>query len=200
MSDAENLLAGLICEKPACSSFIYDQCDVCNSSFCQECINYHDCGQSSSSLISSSVQDHFQEAQSNVVAPAIVTMATATSSLASATSSVALSKKIANPAIAAKKGNKRKFFEKKTIEVESIKNFHADLDSYEARRMKLAPPVPNANLSWVWQHFRKFDHKEHPELKEHACCNHCFAAAKSNESISFTVLYTVSLKDALLNF
>lgn len=201
-SDDANVLASVICNKPSCSNFIFDFCELCESDYCRECIDNHDCGQSSSSVPKSSAQDetcvdHLPPAQDSISNSSTVTLSLA-STTATTTISLGSSKKSANLAIASNKGNvKRRFFDKKGIEKESLKNLHAERRKYDPKDMKFTASVQIANASWVWQHFRKFNHTQHPELKEHACCIHCFEAAKENQNIIFTVLYTVCLKAPL---
>lgn len=52
--NTDRVNAGLVCEKDFCNEFIFDHCDICKSDFCRQCMNNHDCGQSSSSAVSSS--------------------------------------------------------------------------------------------------------------------------------------------------
>jgi hypothetical protein len=199
-SDEADLLSGLICNKPTCSNCIYDSCDVCKSDFCQECIDHHDCGQSSSSVPKSSAHEERQVDQLHVTQDSTLSSSTATVTMAStratATSNLAPFKS-ANLSIAANKGNyKRRFFEKKVFEKESLKNLYdGGSVRYEVKDIKFAGAVKIANSSWVWKHFAKFDHEKHPDFKETACCIPCFEAAKTNPDISFTVLYTVCFKD-----
>ena len=88
---------------------------------------------------------------------------------------------------------KKRFVEKNVIAHESVKNFYPRnaADRYIANEMRLMPVAVSLKTSWVWHHFRKFDTKVHSDLKECACCNHCFEASKKNVEISFVVPYSV---------
>ena len=178
----------------SCGQTIYDECDGCKLAYRRDCISVHTCSGFSFSPLEADLGTGTAISEVSFDSPRPSSLFEA-GTLASTSSSTELTLH-REPVIVQRAKLKRRFVEKKPSERETVKSYYINKadQRYDANIIKLSTVLMTGHASWVWQHFKRFDLKAHPDMKELVSCNLCYQAALACADICFTIPYPVCIR------
>lgn len=185
---------GLTCTEVSCGQTIYDECDGCKLAYCRYCIGVHTCSGFSFSPLEADLGTSTALSEVSFDSPRPSSLFEA-GTLASMSSSTELTLHWESETVQRAK-LKRRFVEKKPSERETVKSYYINKadQRYDANIIKLSTISMTGHALWVWQHFKRFVLKAHPDMKELVSCNFCYQAALACADICFTIPYPVCIR------